>query len=189
MNRREFSQRIGLSVAGAAALATSAKAAEESAPKTGAVSKSEWKQWAQEHMRGLDTTLMPSFSADFKSLDEEGIRHDVRQCIRHGHCATTLSATGANAEQRKRMMQIVREEAGKKIMTSAIIGGAPDAAIASLTTAAKDGVSYSLVTYPGNLRPESEDEVYAHFSKIADASPIPILLYGSPVGSLARAPP
>jgi len=186
MNRREFSQRIGLSVAGAAALATSAKAAEESAPKTGAVSKSEWKQWAQEHMRGLDTTLMPSFSADFKSLDEEGIRHDVRQCIRHGHCATTLSATGANAEQRKRMMQIVREEAGKKIMTSAIIGGAPDAAIASLTTAAKDGVSYSLVTYPGNLRPESEDEVYAHFSKIADASPIPILLYGSPVGSLAK---
>jgi 4-hydroxy-tetrahydrodipicolinate synthase len=84
------------------------------------------------------------------------------------------------------MMQIVREEAGKKIMTSTILGGAPDAAIASLTNAAKEGVSYSLVTYPGNLKPESEDEVYAHFRKIADASPIPIVLYGSPVASLTK---
>src|SRR6185369_15244625 len=110
MNRREFSQRIGLSVAGAAALATSAKAAEESAPKTGAVSKSEWKQWAQEHMRGLDTTLMPSFSADFKSLDEEGIRHDVRQCIRHGHCATTFSPTLPHTAKSKRAVHRVRDK-------------------------------------------------------------------------------
>ena len=81
---------------------------------------------------------MPSFSPDFKSLDEEGIRH--------GFCASTLTPTGANAEQRKRMMQIVREESQGKIMTSLIAGGTPDAAIASLANAA--------------------NQVYAHFCTI-----------------------
>jgi 4-hydroxy-tetrahydrodipicolinate synthase len=186
MNRREFSQSIGLGLAGAAALSVNASAADADSQATSPVAKSEWKQWAQEHMRGLDNVVMPSFSPDFKSLDEEGIRRDVRQSIRQGFCASTLTATGANAQQSERMMQIVREESGNKIMTSTIIGGSPDAAIASLTKAQKNGVSYSLVTFPGNLKPETEDEVYTHFRKIADAAPIPILLYGSPVASLTR---
>jgi 4-hydroxy-tetrahydrodipicolinate synthase len=186
MNRREFSHGIGAGLLGAAALTSAANAAEEATPKTSAVSKSEKKQWAHEHLRGLDNVLMPSFSPDFKSLDEEGIRHDVRQSIRHGFCASTLSATGANAEQRKRMMQIVREESRDKIMTSVIIGGTPDAAIASLASAVKDGVSYALLTFPGNLHPESEDEIYAHYRKIIDATSLPILLYGSGVTSLNR---
>jgi 4-hydroxy-tetrahydrodipicolinate synthase len=42
------------------------------------------KAWALEHYKGMENLFMPSFSPDFKTLDEDGIRHDVRNSIRHG---------------------------------------------------------------------------------------------------------
>ena len=52
------------------------------------------KAWALEHYKGMENLFMPSFSPDFKSLDEDGIRHDVRQSIRHGFFSTMLSGFG-----------------------------------------------------------------------------------------------
>jgi 4-hydroxy-tetrahydrodipicolinate synthase len=187
MDRREFSQRVGLGVLGAGAFGGTVRGAD-SPPRKPAASgaTSEKKQWAREHLKGLDSLVMPSFSPDFKSLDEEGIRHDVRHRIKQGFAACTVSATGANPEQRRRMVDIVREESRGKMMTSVIVGGSPDSAIASLDNAVRTGSSYALLTFPGNIRPESEDEVYAHYRKIIDATTLPILLYGSGVASLRR---
>lgn len=42
------------------------------------------KQWALEHYKGMENLFLPSYSPDFKDLDEEGIRHDVNNSIRHG---------------------------------------------------------------------------------------------------------
>ena len=129
---------------------------------------------------------MPSFSPDFASLDEEGVRFDVRHRIRQGFCSTMVSATGATAEQRRRMMEIVRDETRGKMLHSVIVGGAAEAAIASLQNAAKMACTHALVTFPDSLRPETEEQVYAHYRQVIDASPLPILLYGAPVASLRR---
>jgi 4-hydroxy-tetrahydrodipicolinate synthase len=129
---------------------------------------------------------MPSFTPDFKALDEEGVRFDVRHRIRQGFCSTMVSATGATADQRRRIMAIVSEEARGKMLMSVIAGGAPDAAIASLHDAAGRGCTHAMVTFPDSLRPETEDQVYAHYRKVIDSSPLPILLYGAPVSSLRR---
>jgi 4-hydroxy-tetrahydrodipicolinate synthase len=174
MNRRQFSQ----ATLGAAVLTRSGKAAKAAA--------SERKDWAREHLKGMGNALMPSFAPDFLSLDEDGIRHDVRQSIRHGFSSCTVSATGANAAQRKRMMEIVREESQGKIETAVIVGGSADAAIEALAAAAKAGCSHGLVMYPESANPQTEDEVYAHFRKVADSTSMGILLYGSPVESLRR---
>lgn len=40
--------------------------------------KRDLKLWAKEHLRGVENTLLPSFTPDLAALDEEGIRHDVR---------------------------------------------------------------------------------------------------------------
>src|SRR5579872_399310 len=178
MNRRRFA----LSALGAAA---SAKAADSIAKKTvPGPAKSERKEWAREHLKGMGNALMPSFAPDFKSLDEEGIRADVRQSIKHGFTSCTVSAVGANASDRKRMMEIVREESAGKIETAVIVGGTADAAIESLAEAQKMGCSHGLVTYPAHANPQSEDEVYAHFRKVIDSTSMGILLYGSPENSL-----
>jgi len=180
MNRRRFA----LSALGAAA---SAKAADSIAKKTSSSpAKSERKEWAREHLKGMGNALMPSFAPDFKGLDEEGIRHDVRQSIKHGFTSCTVSAVGANAQERTRMMELVREESQGKIETAVIVGGKADEAILSLAEAAKAGCSHALVTYPASANPQTEDEVYAHFRKVIDSTSMGILLYGSPENSLRR---
>ena len=194
MNRRDFSKTVGAGVLGAGASAIGASAVRaatkiQTAPpkaKVSSAAESEKKQWAREHLKGLGSLVMPTFAPDFKSLDEEGIRQDVRHRIRQGFCETMVSATGANAEQSKRVNEIVREEAQGKMLISIIVGGDGDAAIASLENAAKRGVSHALLTFPGNLKPETEEEVYAHYRKVIDATSLPVLLYGVGVDSLRR---
>jgi 4-hydroxy-tetrahydrodipicolinate synthase len=187
MDRREFTQRIGAGVLGASVLASRGKAAEAAKEKTsGAVSRTEMKQWAHEYLKGIENLLMPSFSPDFKSLDEDGIRHDVRQSIKHGFCSSMVVTIGANGEQSKRMMETVREESQGKIMTSTYAGGSAESAIESLAYAAKMGCSYSLLMFPDNLNPQTEDEVYAHYRKVIDSTSLPILLYGTPVAALRQ---
>src|SRR5205807_3542582 len=73
MNRRQFSQSISLGAIGAAAVVPAAKAA-----------RSEKKEWAREHLKGLGGLVLPSFTPDFKNLDEEAIRHDIRHSIKQG---------------------------------------------------------------------------------------------------------
>jgi 4-hydroxy-tetrahydrodipicolinate synthase len=177
VDRRGFSQRLGLSLLGAGIFDSGARAS---------TSRTEKKQWAQEHLKGMENVLMPSFSPDFKNLDEAGIRHDVQQSIKHGFCSSTVSPIGANGEQRKRLMEIVRDESKGKILTSLIVGGPADSAIESLAAAEKMGCSHAMVTFPSNLQPQSEDEVYAHFRKIVDSTSLAILLYGSDVPALRR---
>ena len=94
MNRRNFSKAAGLGVLGigasafgtAAASAGTAPQASTPKGKTNSPAESEKKQWAREHLRGLGSLVMPTFTADFKGLDEEGIRQDVRHRIRQGFC-------------------------------------------------------------------------------------------------------
>jgi hypothetical protein len=89
VNRRQFSQCLGAGALGGAGL-----------PKRGvAASRSEKKEWAHEHLRGLGGLILPSFTPDFKSLDEEAVRLDVRHSIRQGFTSCTVSPNGANAEQ------------------------------------------------------------------------------------------
>jgi 4-hydroxy-tetrahydrodipicolinate synthase len=173
MNRRQFSQSLGLGAIGAAALMRVGKGADVSGP-----ARSEKKQWAQEHLKGLGSLIFPSFTPDFLSLDEEGIRHDVRHSIKQGFTSCTVSANGANPEQTRRMWELVRVEAAGKIGMGALGG--------DLTFLEKIGCAYTMIGYPRNAKAENEDEVYATFRKLIDSTSMAVVLYGSPVESLRR---
>jgi 4-hydroxy-tetrahydrodipicolinate synthase len=163
INRRQF----GLGAAGAAALISTAKAA-----------RSEKKEWAHEGLKGLGSLILPSFTPDFKSLDEEGVRLDVRHAIKQGFTSCTVSANGANAEQTRRMWELVREESAGKIGMGALGG--------DLAFLEKIGCAYTMVGFPRNANPQNEDEVYAQFRKLIDSTSMAAVLYGSPVESLRR---
>jgi 4-hydroxy-tetrahydrodipicolinate synthase len=173
MNRRQFSQSIGVGAIGGAALASVSKAADVSSS-----AQSEKKQWAHEHLKGLGSLILPSFTPDFKSLDEEAIRHDVRHAIKQGFSSCTVSANGANAEQTRLMWELVREEAAGKIGMGALGG--------DLSYLEKMGCTYTMIGYPKSGKAETEDEVYAQFRKVIDSTSMAVLLYGSPVESLRR---
>jgi 4-hydroxy-tetrahydrodipicolinate synthase len=172
MNRRQFSKSFGLGAIGAS-VASVSKGADASSPVL-----SEKKQWAREHLKGLGSLIFPSFSPDFMSLDEEGIRHDVRHSIRQGFTSCTVSANGANPEQTRRMWELVREESVGKIGMGALGG--------DLAFLEKIGCAYTMIGYPRNAKAETEDEVYAAFRKVIDSTSMAVVLYGSPVESLRR---
>jgi 4-hydroxy-tetrahydrodipicolinate synthase len=172
MNRRRFSQSLGLGAIGAA-LAPISRAADVSRP-----ARSEKKEWAREHLKGLGGLILPSFTPDFKSLDEDGIRLDIRHSIKQGFTSCTVSANGANAEQARRMWELVREEAAGKIGMGALGG--------DLAYLEKMGCTYSMIGYPRGAKAQTEDDVYAHFRKLIDSTSMAVVLYGSPVESLRR---
>src|SRR5579864_2377089 len=172
MNRRRFSQSFGLGAIGAA-LAPVSRAADVSRP-----ARSEKKEWAREHLKGLGGLILPSFTPDFKSLDEEGIRHDIRHSIQQGFTSCTVSANGANTEQARRMWELVREEAAGKIGMGALGG--------DLAYLEKMGCTYTMIGYPRNAKAETEDEVYAQFRKLIDSTSMAVVLSGSPVEALRR---
>lgn len=173
MNRRKFSQTAALSAIAATALSRVTRAADVSR-----AARSEKKEWARAHLRGLGGLIFPSFTPDFQKLDEEGIRLDVRHSIRQGFTSCTVSANGANAEQTRRMWELVREEAAGKIAMGAL-GGDPG-------FLEKIGCAYTMVGFPRNAKPQTEDEVYAEFRKRIDSTSMAVVLYGSPVESLRR---
>lgn len=81
--------------------------------------KSEMKSWARENLKGIENTLFPSFDPELKALDEDGIRLDVRQSIKHGFfsmmCATE---TGLTMDEAKRFLEIATDEAGDDILVT-----------------------------------------------------------------------
>jgi 4-hydroxy-tetrahydrodipicolinate synthase len=173
MNRRQFSHAAALGAVAAAAFPRAARAADISH-----TARSEKKEWAREHLRGLGGLIFPSFTPDFQKLDEEGIRLDVRHSIRQGFTSCTVSANGADAEQTRRMWELVRAEAAGKIGMGAL-GGDP-------AFLEKIGCTYTMMGFPRNLKPQTEEEVYAEFRKRVDSTSMAVLLYGSPVEALRR---
>jgi 4-hydroxy-tetrahydrodipicolinate synthase len=173
MNRRQFSQSVGLGAAAAATVARVGKAADVSR-----TARSEKKDWAHEHFKGLGSLILPSFTPDFKGLDEEAVRHDIRHAIRQGFTSCSVSANGANAEQGKRMWELVREEGAGKIGMGALGG--------DLAFMEKVGCTYAMVGFPRKEKPETEDQAYAIMRKLIDSTSMAVVLYGSPVESLRR---
>ncbi|MGH2373640.1 MAG: dihydrodipicolinate synthase family protein, partial [bacterium] len=64
------------------------------------------KAWAREHMRGVCNVVMPTFTADVRSLNLEAIRHDLRRSAELGFWGSLLaSECGATHEEMKEFVR------------------------------------------------------------------------------------
>lgn len=144
--------------------------------------KSELKRWAKEHMRGAENTLLPSFTPDLSTLDEDGIRLDVRQAIAHGFFSMMVATeTGLSLEESKRMLEIAVDEAGDDIVvTTSVILNSFDENMALVEHAEKVGVRGILLGYPPTFHPSDAEEVYTVTKRFADATKMYVTLYPSP---------
>src|ERR1039458_4644640 len=78
-------------------------------------SRSEAKEWAAQHWRGVCNVIMPSYTSDLQHLNERAIRHDVRKNIEHGFWGALLvSECGTTADEYRRFMEICVDEAKGK---------------------------------------------------------------------------
>ena len=143
--------------------------------------KRDLKAWAREHFQGYENVLMPSFTPDLSELDEEGIRRDVRQTIRHGFFSTLCSVeTGLTVEEKKRFLEIAADEAGDEISVAfSLAGDTLEENLALLEHGEKVGCTHALLSYPHGFRPRSEDDIWAYASAICESTSLGIYLFTS----------
>ena len=144
--------------------------------------KGSLKAWALEYYKGIENLFMPSFSPDFKTLDEDGIRHDVGNSIRHGFFSMLISGVGIRTdEENKRFIKIVCEEAKGKILTGVMISQRNlEEDLEMIKYAEKTGGTH-LFMYPApSLRnAKTEEDAYQIYLERIRATKLPIVLYGN----------
>jgi 4-hydroxy-tetrahydrodipicolinate synthase len=133
---------------------------------------------------GVGTALVTPFTSA-GALDEAAVRRLARRQINLGAhflvpCGTTGEVPTLSAVERRRVVEIVVDEAGGKTPVLAGAGGYDTQEIAH---AARDmhalGVDGLLSVTPYYNRPTPEG-LYAHYAMIADATPLPIIVYNVP---------
>ncbi|MDX2160292.1 MAG: dihydrodipicolinate synthase family protein [bacterium] len=142
---------------------------------------SELKRWAKEQFKGVQNLLFPSFTPDLSALDEDGIRHDVRQTIAHGFFATELTTqAGLTFEEAQRFLEIVVDEAGDQLKVSpGIIFDSFEKDITFLQFAERTGAHFALLSYPATFHPRSPQEIIDRTREMCEATSLPLVLYPS----------
>ena len=142
--------------------------------------RKEAKAWAREHYRGLEGTLMPSFTSDLSALDEEGIRQDVDYYVRHGmfsiFCA--VESTAMTMVERLQFLRIVCSEARGRIHVSCpVLLDTFRDDIALLREFARMGGTHTLLGCPVQFFPASEQDIYEALKAVCESVDLCVDLY------------
>jgi len=145
--------------------------------------KLEARDWARETYVGLDTTILPCFTADTLELDEKGIRHDVRMLADQGFFAGTLVSggeAGTTLEEDRRWLEWCVDEAGDRMgITLNVRYYTLEDNMAMAKFAEAAGCHSIMISYPTNFHPDSEEDIYLYTRKICDATNLGIILFPS----------
>jgi 4-hydroxy-tetrahydrodipicolinate synthase len=148
-------------------------------PLTASVPKDERKAWARENLKGVEGTLRASFMPDFLTLDEDGIRHDVNESVKHGFCSVLVSAPGMSLEQKKQFLSIAAAESQGRINLCAVADDDDlDVSRQILAHAEAVGASHAMVRVP-NTPGESEDVIFARYRELIDNTNLGVCLFAT----------
>jgi 4-hydroxy-tetrahydrodipicolinate synthase len=188
MDRRSFHKVMGLGLLGAGA--TGPAAAWETGPDgsgeaVGRRPGEDHKAWARTHFRGMENLFLPSFTPDFAQLDEDGIRADVRQAARQRFFSTMPVNLGLESRaERRRLLEIVADEARGKILVTAGVGGRSfDEQVEELRFVERAGASQVFMSLP---RADTVTEIVTAARRLIDATDLPVVLYGQPAAAFAK---
>ena len=127
------------------------------------------KEWAREHLRGLENQLMPSFAPDMEALDEAGVRRDVRQTIDHGFFSTLVVSAGLDREETDRFVEVVVDEAGDDLAVSMpLMGDTKEQTLELVELGNRHGVDLGLIGYPMRWYPDDPREVLAFTREVCE---------------------
>jgi 4-hydroxy-tetrahydrodipicolinate synthase len=144
-------------------------------------------------IEGLYTAIITPFKGD-GSLDEEGLAQNIRYQIKNKVAGIVpVGTTGESAtlteKEHKKVIQIAVEECRGKVQVLAGTGSNNTVEAIEYTKYAKDiGADAALMISPYYNKPTQEG-VYQHYKKIAEAVDIPIILYTVPGRTMVNIEP
>jgi 4-hydroxy-tetrahydrodipicolinate synthase len=151
-----------------------------------------WKKdprgWAAETLRGVVNVTVPSYTADFRGLNEAAIRHDIDLHVINGFAGTLLvSEVAIGIEEYGRFCAVASEQAAARLMivSHAAFGRLADD-IEATNLAAANGATLALLTYPASFYPETLDQIRDYTRAFCDAVDIPVMLFPLPSWGFGR---
>ena len=153
--------------------------------------KPDAKSWAKDHWHGVCNVIIPSFTADLKSLNEKAIRHDVRKNIEHGFWGALLVSESATTDQEYiRFMEICVDEA--KGRHNFMFHGSFDTVddIVRMGKAAESaGMEGMLLSHPNSDYLQTDQQVYDFIEYVAARSNLAICTFAAPHWNFNRIHP
>jgi dihydrodipicolinate synthase/N-acetylneuraminate lyase len=144
-----------------------------------AYARSEAKDWARETFRGVCNVIIPSYTADLGSLNEQAIRHDVRRNIELGFWGALLvSEAGTTLGEMRQFMEIaVDEAAGRhRFLLQGVFDTTRD--IADMANdAAAIGVDAMLLGHPNSFYPTSAEQVEDYTREVCADTGLAVVLF------------
>ncbi|MBI9102359.1 MAG: 4-hydroxy-tetrahydrodipicolinate synthase [Spirochaetales bacterium] len=135
-------------------------------------------------LQGVFTALLTPFNTD-GSVDEKALRDLVETQIAKGisglvPVGTTGESPTLTHDEHHRVIEIVIEQANKRVPIIAGTGSNATAEAVDLTkNAKKAGADYSLQVAPYYNKP-SQEGFYRHFAAVADQADLPLIIYNIP---------
>jgi 4-hydroxy-2-oxoglutarate aldolase len=137
-------------------------------------------------LAGVYAPISTPFSMD-EDVDMGGLRENLARYAESGiHGYLALGSNGENrslteAERLAVLRTIVQHRGDGQVVMAGATYDAQREAERFLVAASDIGADYGLVLAPGYFRKQMTTEVlYRYFATLADASPIPLLLYNAP---------
>ncbi|MBA3030130.1 MAG: dihydrodipicolinate synthase family protein [Desulfobacteraceae bacterium] len=143
------------------------------------VQLSKEKQWAKDNYKGMASLIFPSFTPDFKDIDEDGIRLDVQNSIKHGFVSLMSFPVGTNPATHRKFSDILCDEAkGTKLLAGDIVGEKTEKAdLEHIAACEKNGCTHLLIHPDASGIGRSEDEIYEIYRKRIEATSLPVWIF------------
>lgn len=132
---------------------------------------------------GSGVALVTPFGDD--GVDEGVLRELVRFHLREGSDAlivngSTGEAPAMSAAEQRRAVEIVVDEAARRVPVIAGAGGSDTAAVAGLARGAREAGADALLIAPPPYSKPPQRGIVAHFRKVMDAGGLPAIAYNVP---------
>jgi 4-hydroxy-tetrahydrodipicolinate synthase len=133
---------------------------------------------------GVGTALVTPFTR-FGALDEAGVKRLARRQIEAGvhflvPCGTTGETPTLSEAERLRVVELVIEEARGQVPVMAGIGGNSTSEVVGYANAMYRAGAQGLLSVTPYYNKPTPEGLFEHFSAVAAATPLPIMLYNVP---------
>lgn len=150
--------------------------------------KSEARDWALEHFRGVHNVVIPSFTHDLQSINDKGVRHDVKRELELGFAGTLLvSETATTVEEYAHFVEVAVDEAqGRLNLLFHAAFNTLEENIEAANRASAAGVDLALLSYPPSFYPKTERDIYEYSKAFCDAVDLGVMLFPMPLWGFER---
>jgi len=141
--------------------------------------RSEIKERAKSEWFGACNVTAPSFTVDFRGLNEAGIRHDIARAAEMGFWGTLIaSECGTTTDEYVRFMEICVDAApaGFKLVSHLSFSDRDDV-FRVLDASCALGVEAGLLAYPQDLVPSSSADIVEWTSMVSQRSDLALILF------------